>query len=97
VVATKKAGYSDDDDSKFSSDIQMDFGLDKLATAVFKHSKLTISQNISLNNQTLIRNMELDQTYKYLDTEEGECIGNSQVDKLEGILPPGQANSQDPS
>jgi hypothetical protein len=23
--------------------------------------------------------MELDQTNKYLDTEEGECIGNSQV------------------
>jgi len=36
----------------------MEFGLDKYATAVFKHGKLTKSQNISLNDQT----MELDKT-----------------------------------
>ena len=32
----------------FSDDIQMDFGLDKCIIAVFKHGKLTKSQNISL-------------------------------------------------
>jgi len=37
----------------------MEFILDKCAKAVFKHGKLTKSQNLGLNNQT----MELDKTY----------------------------------
>jgi hypothetical protein len=57
----------------------MEFGLDKCATAVFKHGKLTKSQNVSLNNQTVIRNLELDETFRYLDTEEGDGIDNSQM------------------
>ena len=40
----------------------MELGLDKCATAVFKDGKLTKSQNISLNSQTVTRNMELDET-----------------------------------
>jgi len=47
----------------FSVDIQTVFGLDKYATAVFKHGKLTKSQNVSLNNQTVIRSLELDETF----------------------------------
>jgi len=43
-----------------SNDIQMEFGLDKYTTAVFMHGKLTKSQNISRNSQTVLRNMELD-------------------------------------
>jgi len=62
---------------RFSSDIQMEFGLDICAIAVFKHGKLTRSQNISLNNQTVIRKMGCDVTYKYLGIEEGEGIDNS--------------------
>jgi len=46
----------------FSDDTQMEFGLDKCATAVFKHCKLTKSQNLSLNNLTAIMNMGLDET-----------------------------------
>jgi len=46
----------------------MDLALDKCATTVSKHSKLTKNQNISLNNQAVIRNMELDMTYKYVTT-----------------------------
>ena len=45
----------------FISDIQMDFGLDKCATAVFKHGKVPQSHNISLKNQTVIGNMEVDE------------------------------------
>jgi hypothetical protein len=61
----------------------MEFGLDKCATIVLKHGKLTKSQNISLNIQTIIRNMELDKPYKYLGVEEGGGIDNSQLkDKL---------------
>jgi len=31
------------------------------------------------NNQAVIRNMELDETYKYLGIEEGEGVKNSQI------------------
>jgi hypothetical protein len=58
----------------FSSDIKMEFGLVKCATAIFKHGRQTNSQNISLNNQTIIRNMELDKTFKYLGIEEGVVL-----------------------
>jgi hypothetical protein len=47
----------------------MELGLDKCATAVFKDGKLNKSQNIGLNNQTVRRNMEFDETYKYLGVE----------------------------
>jgi len=66
----------------FSDDIIMEFGLVKCAIAIFKHGRRTNSQN-SLNNQTVIRNMQLDKTFKYLGTEEGGGIDNSQMtDKL---------------
>ena len=45
----------------------MELGLGKCTTAVFKDGKLTKSQNISLNNQTVMRNMELDDIYNNLD------------------------------
>jgi hypothetical protein len=61
----------------------MEFGLDKCATAVLQHSKLTKSQNISVNNRRVISNMALDKPYKYLGIEEGDGIDNSQVtDKI---------------
>jgi hypothetical protein len=37
------------------------------------------NQNISLYNQTVIRNMELDETCKYMDTGDGDGIDNSQM------------------
>jgi hypothetical protein len=46
----------------FSDDIQIKFGLDKCATAVFKRGKLTKSQTLSLHNLTAIMNMGLDET-----------------------------------
>jgi len=67
----------------FSNDIKIDFGLVKCATAIFKHGRRTNSQIISLNNQTVIRNMEPDKNYKYLGIEEGDGTDNSQMtDKL---------------
>jgi len=61
----------------------MEFGLDKCATAVLKHGKLTKSHNISVNNRTVVSNMVLDEPYKYLGIEEGDGIDNSQMkDKL---------------
>jgi phospholipid N-methyltransferase len=57
----------------------MDFGPDKSATAVFKYGKLPKSQNISLNNQRVIQNMELQETRKNVDIVEGDGIDNSQM------------------
>jgi len=66
-----------------SDDIRTEFGLDRYTTAVFKHGKVTKSQNNSLNNQTVIRTLELDETFKYLGTEEDDGIDNRQMkDKL---------------
>jgi hypothetical protein len=48
-----------------------------------KHGKLTKSQNVSINNQTVRRNLELDETFKHLDTDEGDGIDSIQMmDKL---------------
>jgi hypothetical protein len=46
----------------------MEFGLHKCIRAILKHVKLTTRQNISLNSQTVIRNMQLDD----LDVAVGE-------------------------
>ena len=46
----------------FTNGIRMQSGIDKCTTAVFKHGKITKSQTISLNSQTVLRNMELDKT-----------------------------------
>jgi len=57
----------------------MEFGLDKYTTAVLKHSKLTKSHNISVNNGTVTSNMVLDESCKYLGIEEGDGIDHSQM------------------
>jgi hypothetical protein len=49
----------------FSNDIRTEFGQDKSTIAVFKHDKLAKSQQFSRNNQALIRNVGLDETYNY--------------------------------
>jgi len=62
----------------FINDIQMDFGLDECATAVFNHGSVPQSHNISLKNQTVIGNMDVDETFKYLGLE-GDGIDNSRL------------------
>jgi len=67
----------------FTDNIRLEGGPDKCAKAVFKYGKLPKSQNISLNNQTVIQNMELQETCKNLGIGEGDGIDNSQKkDKL---------------
>jgi hypothetical protein len=63
----------------FSDSIRTELGLDKYATADLKHGRINKSRNISLNNQTVIRNLELDQTYKSLDIEDDNSIDKSQM------------------
>jgi hypothetical protein len=59
----------------------MEFGLNICASAVSKHGKQTKSQNISPIDHTVIRNLELDENYKYLATEEGNDIDKSQMNE----------------
>jgi hypothetical protein len=79
----------------FSDDLQLEFGRDKCTTVVFKHVKLAQSQNVSLNNQKVIRNMELDETYTYLDVKELDGIDNCQMKTIEETLLVLPADSQD--
>ncbi len=58
----------------FSDDIKMDFGIEKCAMVVMKSGKLVNYQNIQLCHETVIRNMDIDETYKYLGVEESTGI-----------------------
>jgi len=65
----------------------MEFGLDKRTTAVFKNGKPTKAKTVLQLNQPVIRNKELDETYKYLDREESDGTENSKMkDKLVGNI-----------
>ena len=63
----------------FSDHVRMEFGLNKCASAVSKHGKQTESQNISLTDQTVIWNLELEGNCKCLATEEDNDMDNSQM------------------
>lgn len=63
----------------FSNDIQMEFGLDKCAIAVFRSGKLVKSENIQLNEKTTIRDLNQDEVYKYLGVDESDCIQHSKM------------------
>ena len=56
----------------------MEYGLDKCTRAIVKHVKVTTSQNISLNSQTVIRNMQLDD----LGIAEGKGMEKQMKDEL---------------
>ena len=63
----------------FSDDINMEFGLDKCAKATFKRGKLTNTENITLNLDTVIKDLEQDTTYNYLGINEGDGIEHSKM------------------
>ena len=52
---------------KFSDDIGMSFGLDKCAEATFKRGKLTGTTSAQLDQNTVIKDLEQEGVYKYLD------------------------------
>ncbi|KAF7218105.1 putative LOC107393841-like protein [Nothobranchius furzeri] len=58
----------------FSDDICMQFGLDKCAKATFKKGKLTSTSNIQLDQETVIMELNQEDTYKYLGVNEGDGI-----------------------
>ena len=51
---------------EFSNDICMEFGLDKCAKATFKRGKLISSAGIKLDVDTTIKELDSEESYKYL-------------------------------
>ena len=58
----------------FSDDICMEFGLDKCAKATFKGGKLVSTDNIFLDDDTVIKELNQEGSYKYLGINEGDGI-----------------------
>jgi len=58
----------------FSDDICMQFGLDKCAKATFRKGKLTSTSDIHLEQDTIIKELNQEDTYKYLGVNEGDGI-----------------------
>ena len=50
----------------FSDETGMECGLDRCAKATFNHGKMVKPTNIVLNDNTVIKELDQDDTYKYL-------------------------------
>ena len=59
---------------EFSNDIGMEFGLDKCAKASFVRGKLQKTSSINLDIDTAIRDLDPQETYRYLGVNEGDGI-----------------------
>ena len=59
---------------RISDDINMEFGLNKCAKAIFKRGRLTSTTSIALNDNTKIKELEQEGAYKYLGVNEGKGI-----------------------
>ena len=57
-----------------STDIKMEFGLDKCAKASFKRGKKVSAEGIPVNNNQVIQDLDQAETYKYLGMEEEERV-----------------------
>ena len=64
---------------QFSYDIRMEFGLDKCAKAAFFCEKLLKAKNITLDTTTVIKDLDLKESYKYLGITEGDGILHSSM------------------
>ena len=59
---------------KFSDGIGMSFGLDKCTKATFKRGKLTRTTSAELDQNTVIKDLEQEEVYKYLGVDESNGI-----------------------
>ena len=57
----------------------MEFGLDKYARAPFFRGKLQKTLSINLDIDTAIRDLDPDETYKYLGVNEGDGINHASM------------------
>ena len=63
----------------YSSDIGMEFGLEKCASLVMKRGKIVESDGITLPDDKMIRNLKEDESYKYLGVQELDDIKTSEM------------------
>ena len=67
----------------FSDNIGMQFRLENCAKASFKRGKLVKTNNIIIENQTIIKELEQEKSYKYLGVDEGDGIQHAKMkDKI---------------
>ena len=64
---------------KFSNDIGMEFGLDKCAKATFVKGKLIKFSCIILDIETIIKELEPEECYKYLGVNERDGINHTRM------------------
>ena len=57
----------------------MEFGLDKCAKATFIRGRLTSTSEVKLNEDTSIRELDQEETYKYLGIYEGDGIQHAKM------------------
>ena len=62
---------------QFSDDICMEFELDKCAKATFFRGKLPKAKKFTLNTATVVKDLELEESYKYLGVTEGDRTQHS--------------------
>ena len=62
---------------QISDDISMEFGLDKCVKATFLRGKLLNAKNITLDTTTIIKDLQLEESYKYLGVTEGDGMQHS--------------------
>ena len=58
----------------FSDDISMEFGLSKCTKATFKRGKLEKSDRVQLDEETMIKDLELEKVYKNLGLDKSSSI-----------------------
>ena len=66
----------------FSDDIGMDFGLDKCAKATFIKGKLKRTTSVVIDTETVIKDLEQEELYKYLGINEGNGIQHSKMKEI---------------
>ena len=59
----------------------MQFGLEKCVKASFKGGKLVKTNNIIIDNKTIIKELEQKNFYKYLGVNEGQGIQHAKMKK----------------
>ena len=64
---------------EFSNDIGMEFGLDKSTKKSFVRVKLQKTSSINLDIDTAIRDLDPEETYKYLGVNEGDGINHASM------------------
>ena len=62
---------------QFSADIRMEFGLDKCTKATFFDGKLMKAKNMTLDTATVVKDLEPEESYKYLGVTEGDRTQHS--------------------